>query len=219
MLNHLYESSWEVVKSQFLANPEWKKKWIRNFEKFSDDDLKSHVIAGFNYPPSQYQLHIQFHLPPLLPFQYHLYLKGVHYTKGRFFPLEYARKILELGESLQVTDETPIEEIMDHFEKKGVSYDRIYSACFARYGDSHRLLANYSASDFGGLIFDQHDSFVPFKDDKNSLFELNTESDDIKKIQSKDKEALQNYGRPYQEGKPSGSYYKLAKNPGDLKIW
>lgn len=219
MLNNLYEASWEVAKTQFLSNPQWKKKWIRNFEEFSDDDLKSHVIAGFNYPPSQYQLHLQFHLPPLLPFQYHLYLKGVHYTKGRFFPLEYAQKILELGESLKVDDETPIEEIVNHFEKKGVSYDQIYSDCFNRYGQSHKLLANYSPSDFGGLIFDHLEAFVPFKDKTHSLFQPKTEVGDIKKIQSEDKETLQNYGRPYQEGKPTGSYYKFAKNPSDLKIW
>jgi hypothetical protein len=36
-------------------------------------ELRTHVIAGLNFPPSQYQLHLQYLLPPLLPFHVGLF--------------------------------------------------------------------------------------------------------------------------------------------------
>ena len=45
---------------------------------------------------------------------------------------------------------------------------------------------------------------------------------DPKDMTNKDKVTLQNYGRPYANGKPSGTYYKFAREPGapnDLKEW
>ena len=47
------------------------------------------MIVGLNFPPSQYQLHLQFMLPPLMPFHWKLYKEGVHFTPGRFFPLAH----------------------------------------------------------------------------------------------------------------------------------
>ena len=90
----------------------------------SEAELKSHFLTGLNFPPSQFQLHIQVgmhaqaraharadaracsctHTPthprtqcilmPLTPFHYHMYREGQHFTAGRFFPLEYIRAIL-----------------------------------------------------------------------------------------------------------------------------
>ena len=39
----------------------------------------------------QFQLHIQYMLPPFLPFHYVQYLEGNHMTSQRFFPLEYIK--------------------------------------------------------------------------------------------------------------------------------
>lgn len=78
-------------------------------------ELESHLCVGCNYPPSQYQLHLQFMLPPFLPYHYRLYLDGVHFTHERFFPVEYLKKVLELGEAYPVKDDTPIEDIIAHF--------------------------------------------------------------------------------------------------------
>ena len=63
--------------------------------------MRSHVIAGCNFPPSQFQLHIQYILPPHLPFQYRMYLDGQHYTHKRFFPLEYIKAVLALDEPVR----------------------------------------------------------------------------------------------------------------------
>ena len=40
-------------------------------------------------------------LPPLLPFQYRMYLDGQHFTHSRFFPLEYIKAVLALGEEVR----------------------------------------------------------------------------------------------------------------------
>ncbi len=72
----------QVLKEQFWSDEAWRSKTLKdashsfNSEEQLERELKKHVCAGFNYPPSQYQLHLQFMLPPFLPFQYSLYLQG-----------------------------------------------------------------------------------------------------------------------------------------------
>jgi hypothetical protein len=73
----------------------------------TDDELKGHVCAGLNYPPSQYQLHVQFILPPLLPFHYHLYQRGTHFTHKRFFPVEYVTRNAARYTDISVTHDAP----------------------------------------------------------------------------------------------------------------
>lgn len=43
---------------------------------------------------------MQYILPPLLPFQYQMYLDGQHFSHGRFFPLEYIKALLSLDEAV-----------------------------------------------------------------------------------------------------------------------
>lgn len=53
----------------------WRQKHFAGADQLTETDLRGLVAAGFNSPPSQYQLHMQFMLPPFLPFQYWQYLK------------------------------------------------------------------------------------------------------------------------------------------------
>lgn len=46
--------------------------------------------------PSQYQLHLQVILPPFMPVHWDMFKKGVHFTKGRFVPVEFILPALEL---------------------------------------------------------------------------------------------------------------------------
>lgn len=216
ILTFLFEHCWKVVKESFLSNEAWRKQNFKDgAANLSEEQLRSHVIAGFNYPPSQYQLHMQFMLPPLTPFHYFQYLIGTHYTEGRFFPIEYAKKVLALNESLPITDDTSVETIIEHFKSKGVDYHQIHAQCYARYGESHRLLSNYKREDFEAIA--TAEKVYQYTSD----FTLFEETDlDPKQIQAQDKLILQNYGRPYVENKPSGSYYKFAKQfPHDVTIW
>jgi hypothetical protein len=97
LVEELFNTTWSTVKNQFLANGEWRKKLIAG--NYSDEEIRGHVIAGFNYPPSQYQLHLQFMLPPFIPFHYQQYLNGLHFTPGRFF----SRRIRFSGLTTQST--------------------------------------------------------------------------------------------------------------------
>ena len=92
LIEQLYARCVDVLRTQFLANGEWRRSVFRDdAASLSDDELVRMAGCGFNYPPSQYQLHLQFAMPPLLPAQFELYERGVHFTHMRFFPLSYVR--------------------------------------------------------------------------------------------------------------------------------
>ena len=69
-----------------MYSKEYRSTILRDAVNLTDSEIVDMVACGFNYPPSQYQLHLQFMLPPFLPFQHLMYLVGNHFTKGRFFP-------------------------------------------------------------------------------------------------------------------------------------
>jgi len=214
ILNNLFDISWRVLEEQFWNNEAWRKKIIKNADSLKVGDLKAHVAAGLNYPPSQYQLHLQFMLPPFLPFQYFQCLNGVHFTPGRFFPYEYVRSILQLNEPYDLKEDTPVEVIIEHYKGKGVDYDAVHKVCYDRYQASHQKLANWSKEDFAAVIV--NDKVYQFKDGDT----LALTTDDTKTPRDADKITLQNYGRPYKDGKPTGTYYQHAKqSPKDIESW
>jgi len=162
------------------------------------------------------------------PFHYHLYLNGVHFTHGRFFPIEYARAVLEYlikeGKTFPVKEDTSVQEIFDYFVKNAnISYDAIHAAQYARYGSDHSKISNWQPHDFQQIIvldklFALDSSTTPAKIGKPV-------EGDAKEVSNKDKATMQNYGRPLVAGKPSGTYYKFARVPGgdgtlpDMQDW
>jgi hypothetical protein len=74
LIDRLFGRCWQAVEEQFYADEAWRAKILKSGVTLAQ--LKDHVVAGFNYPPSQYHLHIQFIVPPFLPFQWALYLQG-----------------------------------------------------------------------------------------------------------------------------------------------
>jgi len=216
IMEDLFGNAWSVVKDQFLRNEAWRKKIFKGSP--TDEDIKVHVAAGFNFPPSQYQLHLQFMVPPFVPHHYFQYLNGLHFTYGRFFPVEYVRAVLDLDIPYAVTEETSVEEIVNFYEEKGVSYDKIHHECYARYGASHTALANWQKEDFEGLVVGNR--FWRFSDENGGTY-LEVMDEDVKALNERDKMMLQNYGRPYNAGKPTGTYYKFSKKveSNDVKVW
>jgi hypothetical protein len=159
--------------------------------------MRPHAVIGANFPPSQFQLHLQSFLMPFLPLQYRMYLDGQHMTKDRFFPVEYIKAVLLLGEPMHVTMDTPIEDIISHFASRGVNYNAMHAACYAGCGASHRALANWQPDDFELRI----------REGQVLCSELGKSE-----VAAADKAALQGYGRPYnQAGKPTGTYYKYRR--------
>jgi len=122
--------------------------------------------------------------------------------------------VLELNLPYDVKEDTPVEDIIRFYHEKGISYEKIHGDCYNRYGNSHLELANYNPADFEGVIVGN--KYYKFSGDGN----LEESQEDIKAITEKDKSVLQNYGRPYQLGKPTGSYYKFAKKiEENIEVW
>jgi len=186
-----------------------KKKIFRLPDAISNpEELRNHIACGCNFPPSQYQLHLQFMLPPFTPYHWFLYLNDGHFTKERFFPIEYIRQVLALNIPYDVQETTPIEDIIAFYDKAGVNYLQIWKECYENYARSHHRFANWQQQDFQHLVVG--DQLYSIEGKKAVPVEGNH---DLKAIyNTHDKAVLQNYGRPYnQAGKPTGGYYAFAK--------
>ncbi len=254
-LRRMHAAAWAVTREQFLGNAAWRAKMLREdgggggsygesgaagagagageppAPRLSDEALKAHVCAGLNYPPSQYQLHLQFMLPPFTPFHWQLYQNGGHFTPGRFFPVEYVLAALEAmaDAPLPGAPGMPIEEIVSHVRREhGVDYEVFYRAAYARYGRSHQQLANWTPSDFSALVVGESggggDRRVVGAADlaggagaaggppAGGAGGAAAAAAAVSTVLAADKMALQNYGRPYSaEGRPTGTYYQFAK--------
>lgn len=77
LVRRLSDGAWRAVERCFLADDAWATKALSPTARaLSNAALRSHAVAGFNLPPSQYQLHLQLLLPPLLPQHYALFRAG-----------------------------------------------------------------------------------------------------------------------------------------------
>ena len=220
------DSAWNVALEQYLGNEEWRTKIMKNSNSLSDDELKSHVCAGLNYPPSQYQLHLQFMLPPFTPFHWNLYQQGGHFTPRRFFPIEYMLEVLEKMSKEKKTipnaSSMDIDVLIDLIQQEyAIEYDAMHTTCYNRYGASHLQLSNWSPEDFDGIV--QHNGTVQMTNHNVNDTGYDNHVLDIKVVAVKDKMVLQNYGRPYnvEHGRPcpSGTYYKYPKKQIPLATW
>merc|ERR1711862_808121 len=99
---------WEPTQP-FLQDERFRKTMLRGVG--SDADIKTRVIRSFNFPPSQYQMHIQWIVPPLFPFQHFMAETRNHFHQNRAIPVDYVREILALGQPYKVEKHTTLEEI------------------------------------------------------------------------------------------------------------
>merc|ERR1712151_86143 len=96
LLQKMDEAAWAAVRNGFLSSDPWRKKALSQAgNEMPIDSLRQYVIRAFNLPPSQYQLHMQYMLPPLLPSHVGVYKKGAHYVKMRHFPLSFIMEALQ----------------------------------------------------------------------------------------------------------------------------
>jgi len=114
--------------------------------------------------------------------------------------------VLALNIAYDVHEDTSIETIIKFYDEKGVNYEKIWAASCENYYASHRRLANWNPADFEHIIV--ADKLYTLKDGHAHPVEGPFDS---KAINEKDKLVLQNYGRPYANGKPSGGYYGTPK--------
>jgi hypothetical protein len=123
----------------------------------ADDEAfyAEYIGAGFNYPPSQYQLHLQFMYAGVLPYQYWMFQCGHHFTEGRFFPFEFVEAALEAVRAVGVPSEllapdAPMEALTAHLQGAhqldAEAYRRDYCARFDRLYLKHQAWDKMIAS-------------------------------------------------------------------------
>jgi hypothetical protein len=156
-------------------------------------------------------------LPPFTPFHWKVYKNGGHFTSRRFFPVEYMLEALSaMGTSgIPNASSLDIDVIIDQVKQKhGVDYNVVYQKCYARYGESHTRLSNWSPDDFENSL--TTDGVLMRSTNDSESGEAKTdELVDMSVVAAGDKMVLQNYGRPYDErsGRPTGTFYKFTKAP------
>lgn len=214
-----------VAREQFLSNKEWSSALLKHSEEFSPE---KDMCCGFNYPPSQNQLHIQYICPNVMPFQHAQYLKGIHFTFGRFFPFRFVAKALEVLASSSSTvpeallqEDTPVEAIIEYLQQTwGISYQSEHALFYLQFAELSAKYSNWSTDLFDGYAVPSVttpalDNFIPFVN--NGIANLTIK---CKELVAEDKLALQNYGRPYDAaGRPTGSFYAFPKVYLEIESW
>ncbi|CAK9071386.1 unnamed protein product [Durusdinium trenchii] len=215
LLDKMEESAWTALAQGPLASAEWRKKALSaaGYE-MPLEALREHVIMAFNLPPSQYQLHLQFMLPPLLPSHLGVFRSGAHFVHLRHFPLAYVREALKkmqaaglaFPDASNLTAPELVQRISSTFSE--IDYSRAHGVDMERLEKSNALLANYDPADFTHAV--KGDEVT----DKHTLKKI--EGLSAKELDAADKLSLQGYGRPYVGGKPGGVYYSYARSPEPL---
>jgi hypothetical protein len=227
VVNKLKQSAVEVIKTQFLSNEEFMKAFTKvSAEKLLPFDAENDLSMGFNFPPSQYQLHLQCIFPVVLPYQYYLFEKGTHFTPCRFFPFEYVAEVLKIVSSSEqqktplpaelLKDDTPIEDIVEYFkEKHNIDAEKIRVAFCDRFDKNFLKFQNWKNEDFDVVARENEAS------KKLEVVSGEAKADDLMNLVNKDKLALQSYGRPYTaEGKPQGKFYSYpATSVEQIQFW
>eukprot|EP00929_Paragymnodinium_shiwhaense_P075011 TRINITY_DN38363_c0_g1_i1.p1 TRINITY_DN38363_c0_g1~~TRINITY_DN38363_c0_g1_i1.p1 ORF type:complete len:400 (+),score=51.17 TRINITY_DN38363_c0_g1_i1:161-1360(+) len=216
LIDQLYAAAEEALQTQFWANTAWKDRFLHPASRqLPFDDFRKLVCAGFNYPPSQFQLHLQFMLPVFVPQQWQMLAAGKSFVYGRFFPVSYVRDALTkaavAGNNIAGIDaDFAIDDVIRHFDALGVVYKDYHEQTLADAQSAHRRLAHWQPSHFSKRLVG------------DSIIEADSKAEvegDFRKLFAQDQLVLQNYGRPFVDGKPSGSYYKHAKRTASLATW
>jgi hypothetical protein len=143
----------DAARSDFFDDAEWRASLLREPAVVN---WEQHMAAGYNYPPSQNQLHIQYMSPALMPHQHMMFLRGVHFTYLRFFPVDYVVTCLErlaaAEERCTHSDlQLPIDEFVALMEWRcGVAYNAVHAAFLEKVAALYALWANWSADKFVG---------------------------------------------------------------------
>mmetsp|Transcript_7415 Transcript_7415/g.16346 ORF Transcript_7415/g.16346 Transcript_7415/m.16346 type:complete len:405 (+) Transcript_7415:150-1364(+) len=206
-----------AATAEFCMNEEWKKQTFKD-PSISIEEIGSKVIKSFNFPPSQFQLHIQWLVPPLAPFQHYMAEIGNHFHKNRAIPMTYMRAVLKWlkdnNKKWKVTKDTPIEDIFNFFNSKGINYLDMWNEFYQKALQDSMELANWNPSSFKYVVEEKKAYNFTVDGDKKLVKGDLQEGVDLTAVQKDDCAKLQNYGRPYTEdGKSSGTYVKRPLEP------
>ena len=194
LLTQLEERLWACVRDQFLARPAWRAKFMSPHASQEPlEALRPHLILGVNYPPSQFQLHVQCIMPPLTPNHYRMYLEG--------------KPLLPRGASSRWhTSSSSSRSTSPWRSPPTPPSTRLYSAT---------RLAPRTTTSTPGATTPWAPPTASSPTGSSTDFALRVEpaaADSSSDVFARDKLVLQGYGRPYgPDGKPSGTHYLYAR--------
>ena len=160
LMRRLEAAAWAAVEAQFLADDAWMAG-VYGTPRPSDETLRRAVVAGLNAPPSQYQLHLQYLLPPLLPRQLQLYRAGNHFTKDRFLPLDWVLAALDALAAKGVAFDEDLDgaELIARVQAveglEGVDYEASWQRCYDGVAASQTALGRYAPELFAYAVRDE----------------------------------------------------------------
>jgi len=198
LITKLEDAAWSCCEQQFLTNEAWCTKHIRGgppADAAARAALRSQIVCGCNFPPSQFQLHIQYFLMPWLPSHYGFFIDGAALVRKRWFPLAYIKEVLALKQPMEVTMETTLDEIFAVFDDK-VSYNDAFDRELERVATAHAAMANWQPSDFAVAVVG--DTVVEGTPPEGAT---------PKQLIEADKKLLQSHG-------PVKTYYQFARAGG-----
>ena len=238
LIHKLYEACLEVLNAQFLSRDDWTEKVLgisHMTEEQKSAFIAEAVVAGFNIPPSQAQLHLQFVVMPFLPFQQENFLNGKHFTHMRFFTYDYVDRALEIAQSdpsllagLTIDDSLDFGCIVDRLRQRGLDHDKIFRhiqdvqvpQAMTKYGC-------WSPDRFAGFVVgDKYFEFTEVVANKGvggwtCKCVLADDHCSHTSYNKADTLALSNYGRPYVDEKGTRllSYYRYSRDPNEIEEW
>ena len=218
ILTRMDDAAWKAMSNCHLKDRDWRNKVLSSVgAEESNEELRGRMVRAFNLPPSQYQLHLQYMLPPLTPFNCYKFKNGIHFAKGRHFPYDYVYAALEAMSHKEMgwadaPTMSAAELIRNIKVVLRIDYDTFYQDDMDKLIKNNEFLANWRQDDFKHIIcVDVVDGKDAPKCDGTVM-----EADNWGELNETDKMALQTYGRPYTDGKPSGVFYTYARSLGKL---
>lgn len=217
LLDTLEAEIWTAA-TPFVQNSDFCKAVYR--KEMSEEEIKRTAICSFNFPPSQFQMHVQWMLPPLMPFQHFMAERRNHFHEDRAFPMTYVRKVLSLNIPYDVQPTTPIGDIVAFYNEK-VNYKSYWKEFYEHCLRQTLETQNWNPQAFKYVVEDG--KVYEFTVHEGRLHVGAPVEEEPSKIQVKDKAALQNYGRPVVDGKPAGTYLPNPLQPkvgeGGFQNW
>mmetsp|Transcript_19077 Transcript_19077/g.24739 ORF Transcript_19077/g.24739 Transcript_19077/m.24739 type:complete len:380 (+) Transcript_19077:406-1545(+) len=217
IIQQLENEAWRAIEMNFLQSPAWKTQFLQQ----DTANLRDFIISGVNIPPSQYQLHIQFMLPPLLPQHFSLFQRDLHFNTGRFVPTTYLLDALSALETTPLFVSTLNELTSKVQELTGLNYQQYSQDYKLRVHNAQLKLAKWHLDDFDFMLLDDSDisTFETrlLSTNKERISLLNNFPDNETVLFKEDTRRMQQYGRPFDEhGQPTGCYLNLTSSSFSL---
>ena len=218
-----------VARRDFFDDAAWCTSLLRDP---TAANWEWHMVAGYNYPPSQNQLHIQYMSPALMPHQHMMFLRGVHFTHMRFFPIDYVATCLERLAAAKTCCthadlQLPMEDFVVLLERRcGVAYTPLYAAFLEKVAASYALWANWSKEKFAGeyVCLDAEGGaegraiFHSFGTFSYASTEVTEEVQSEQAVFDQEKKSLENYGVASNVVERSIGFYTFSKALGELDV-